>query len=309
MPRSSEVLIAVLGRNERRSTLAFGVALALFLSVYLLSATAERHGWMDVLDGRIYLVVLFVLVVGGGLAAGNAYWNDGLALSWLLVFALVFGWLWNVFVQEGPVFFDEGIVPLAWAVFTALVVGTVGYVVGRRPHGFGPQDIQGESSGWLLRVFVGRGPGRSGRWDMLAVGLFAIASGLIYVTRPYLPLPVENVTLFELFLVGGVFAANIPLGSIILFGWLGLAMWPAYRNAGLLVSWGLIFGPMFGAILTDYVMDGISGSGPLVDATFAFLLALILALILGTGGFVLGTGLRRLVTRRGDNRRERDASA
>lgn len=309
MPRSSTVTVALLGSDEKRSIRVLGVALALLLNVYFLTTMAEKRGWLSVIDGQIHFVVLFVLVVGGGLAAGNAYWNDGLALSWLLAFALVFGWLWNVFVQEGTVFFDEAIVPLAWAAFTALVVGTVGYSIGRSLRGFPIRDTEDEPSDWLLRVLVGDDLSRAGRWGIVAGVLFLVASGLIYATYPIFLLPVEGVTLFELFFPTGVLAASTLLGAIVVLGWMGLAMWPAYRNAGLLVSWGLLFGPMFGASLTDFVLDGISGSGPFVDATFAFLAALIFALILGTGGFVLGRGLRRLISRRRSGHGEQDASA
>lgn len=295
---SGQIRTGFLGDTRTRSLLVLGIAGALFLSVYFLSIVAERQGWMSAIDGQIHFVVLFVLVVGGGLAAGNASWNDGLGLSWLLVFALVFGWLWNVFVQEGPVFFDEAIVPLAWAVFTALVVGTVGYVIGRSFHGLPTQDTESDPSGWLLWLLVGQDPVRPVRWSLLAGGLFVIASSMMYVTQPYLPLPVEGVTLFELFYPTGVLAADTLPGAIVVLGWMGVAMWPAYRNAGLLVSWGLLFGPMFGASLTDFVLDGISGSGPFVDATFAFLAALIFALILGTGGFLIGRALRWAFDRR-----------
>lgn len=262
------------------------------LVFFLLSDIARSRGWMVDWFARFPLVVLAVLLVGGSLAAGNAYWNDGVVLSWLLVFAPVVGWLWNVFVQEGNVFFDEAIVPLAWAVFTALVVGTVGYVTGRTVRGVEIRDGQ-ESSTRVLRTPVGD-RSQVARWGVLAGGLFVVTSSLIYVTRPFVQLPVEGVSLFELFFPTGVIVANILLGTAVILGWSGLASWPAYRNAGLLVSWGVLFGPMFGAILTTFVMGGISGSGPLVDAALAFVAALVFAVILGTVGFLLGTTVRRI---------------
>lgn len=309
MSRGSILTDALLGRDDARAGIAFSVGIALFLVFFLMSTIGESQRWMEGWFGRFSIfVVLGVLIVGGGIAAGNAYWNDGLVLSWFLVFGPVFGWLWNWFVQEGSVFFHEAIVPVLWAVFTALVVGTIGYVIGRIPHGFPSRDTGTESTGWLLRVLVGKNPMRSARWGLLAGVLFVIAGGLTYVTRPYLSLPVEGVDLVELFFPPGVLAANTLLGVLTIFAWMGLAMWPAYRNAGLFVSCGLVFGPISGALLIDFVVGGLSSSGPLVDATFALLAALILAVILGTGGFILGIGFRRIMIWRGNNRREQDVS-
>lgn len=120
----------LLGISRRRSFLLTGLAFALFLGTYLLGTIARAQGWMSLLDGRLPLLVLFVLVAGVPVAAASAIWNDGLLLSWLLVFGPVLGWLWIVFVQ-GPVFLDGAIVPIAFAGFAALVVGTLGYVIGR----------------------------------------------------------------------------------------------------------------------------------------------------------------------------------
>lgn len=290
---SRSVRDGLLGVSLARSGLVLTLAGALSIGSVLLGATARAQGWMAVFDGRLSLLVLFVLVVGSAVAAANAYWNDGLLLSWLLVFGSVLGWLWIVFVQ-GPVFFDVAIVPIAWAALTALVVGTVGYVIGRRRRLHARTKDEGKFE-WPLEVLVGRELGQRGRWVVVSAMLFVLGSGVIYGTRPFVELPFEGVMLFELFYPTGVLAANTWLGTLVVLGWIGLAMWPAYRGAGLLVSWGIVFGPMFGAILTGFVLGGTSGVGPLLDATFAFLAALIFVVILGTGGFLLGIALRRVV--------------
>lgn len=130
---------------------------------------------------------------------------------------------------------------------------------------------------------------------MLIGALFVLAGGVSYVTGPFLKLPIEGVSLFDLFYPTAVLHANTFLGSLVVLGWIGLAMWPAYRGAGLLISWGIVFGPMFGVILTGFVSGETSGVGPLLDATFAFIAALIFTLILGTGGYLFETGLRRVI--------------
>lgn len=290
MAQASEIRSALFGQVRHRTFLVSGAAVVLFFVAFSSGTIAETRGW----EVLIHFVVLFLLVVGGAVAAGNAYWNDGLFGSCFLVFCLAFGWLWTVFVQQGTVSFAEAFPPFAWAVFAALVVGTVGYVVGRRLRDPLPRDTGDEPTGWLLGVLVGFHTDRSGIWGPLAIGLFLVAGGLIYGTRPFFPLPVEGVSLIEVFTVVGVFVASIPVGTTVFLGWLGLAAWPAYRNEGLLVSWGLLLGPLFGAIVVDFVTSGMTGN-PIIDATLAFLLALVLAVSIGTCGFVLGRGLRRTV--------------
>lgn len=289
--KSESTRLALLGVSRTRSILGLLLAGALLLGSFLFGTVARTQGWMSVVDGRLFLLVLFVLVVGSAVAAANAYWNDGLVLSWLLVFGPVSGWLWIVFVQ-GPVFFNVAIVPMAWAAFAALVVGTLGYVLGRQ---LDTRGTGAETSEWMLRTIVGRDPGRRGRWLAVAGALFVLAGALMAATRPLLELPIEGVTLFELFYPTGVLVESTLVGTLVVLGWMGLAMLPAYRRAGLLVSWAIVFGPLLGAIMTEFVLGGSSGGGPVLDATLAFLAALIFTVVLGTGGFVLGAGLRRVV--------------
>lgn len=291
---SPPVRDGLFGVSRRRSSLLAGLAVALFLGTYLLGTTARTLGWMSLLDGRLPLLVIFVIIAGTAVAAASATWNDGLLLSWLLVFGPVLGWLWIIFVQ-GPVFFDVTIVPFAFAALTALVIGTVGYVIGRGWR-VDSQTTDEREFDWPLGVFVGRELDQRGRWIVVSAVLFVLGGAMIYATRPFLELPFEGVFLSELFYPTGVLAANTLLGALVVLGWIGLAMIPAYRAAGLLVSWSIVFSPMFGAILTDNVLGGSSGAGPALDATFALLAALTFAVILGTGGFLLGAGLRRVLS-------------
>lgn len=289
--KSESIRVGLLGVSRTRSVHVLVLAGVLLLGSLLLGNVARTQGWMALLDERLFLLVLFVLVAGSAVAAANAYWNDGLVLSWLLVFGPVLGWLWMVFVQ-GPVFFDVAIVPIAWAMFAALVVGTLGYVLGRRLDTRGTPDVTSE---WMLGTIVGRDLGRRGQWLAVSSALFVLAVGLMAATRPFLELPIEGVTLFELFYPTGVLVESTLVGAVVVLGWMGLAMLPAYQRAGLLVSWAIVFGPLFGAILTEFVLGGTSGGWPVLDVTLAFLAALIFTLVLGTGGFILGGALRRVV--------------
>lgn len=281
----------LLGKSRSRSLLALGLSGALLLGAFLLGTVATTQGWMAILDGRISLLVLLVLVFGTAVAAANAYWNDGLVLSWLLVFGPILGWLWVVFVQ-GPIVFYGAIVPIAWSVLTALVVGTIGYVIGRGRRNYTHDRSEGQVE-WPLAVIVGRDYSQRRQWLLLIGALFVLTGGMTYVVGPFLGFPIEGVTLFELFYPTAVLDANTSLGTLVVLGWIGLAAWPAYRGAGLLVSWGIVFGPMFGVILTGFVLGGTSGVGPLLDATFALLAGLIFTIILGTAGYILGGAFRK----------------
>lgn len=287
---------ALLGRDTTRSFLAFGLAIALALGFYVLGAIGEAQGWIYGFDQVFPVFVLLVLVVGGVVAAGNAYWNDGLVLSWLLVFGPVLGWLWIVLVQSANLI-EVAIVPVAFATLGALVAGTLGYVAGRVLVVRADAGSWADPSNRLLRLLVGHVPNRQARWALLAGGLFVLSGALIYANRPYTPLPVEGVVLFELFYPTGVLAADTVFGIVVILAWMGLAAWPAYRREGILVSWGLPFGPLFGAILTDFVLGDTSGGGPWLEVAFAFIAALIFALVLGTGGYLLGSGLRWIADR------------
>lgn len=87
-------------------------------------------------------------------------------------------------------------------------------------------------------------------------------------------------------------------------GWLGLALWPAYRGDGVLVSCGVVLVPLFGAYLVYFPRFGQAGT-PTNILTFAFVAALGIALVLGTAGFVLGTGGRGAASVWNENRAPR----
>lgn len=289
MPQASGASDVLLGRNREQTVLALSLATALFMGFFVLIPVFKTKGRMTAGLEHLPLVIMLIFVVGGVITAGNAYWNGGLVGSWLLVFGPVVAWLWHIFVQ-GAVFLSEAIVPLGWAVVTGLLVGTVGHIIGRRLRTLAPGDTVEKPSVWLFRLLVGHDPRQLVKWAVRAGGLFIVTAGLMYVTLSGLSLPVAGLSFDELFIPVDI-PNNPILTAIIIFGWIGLAMWPAYQNNGLLASWGLLFGPLFGATVTEFVMDTMTGS-LMMDSLLSFLAALIIAVILGTAGFLLGKSLR-----------------
>lgn len=288
----------LLGRDPPKSFLVFLLSIALTLGIYALGTTDVAQEWISGFGQMQPHFALLVFVVGGAVAAGNAYWNDGLVLSWLLVFGPVLAWLWNV-GDQGVVHFGADIVLIGFATLGALVAGTLGYVVGRVFNGRAESETWYEPITWLLRVLVGQIPEQSTRWGILAGGLFVLASVVFYSTYPSLQLPIVGVDLIALVIPIDAIAADYATGLAVVLAWIGLAAWPAYQRNGLLVSWALLFGPIFGALFTRYVVFDPSGGGRLFDFVAAVLVALSIVLLLGTGGYLLGSGLRWVVDQHG----------
>ncbi|WP_265110669.1 hypothetical protein [Halosolutus halophilus] len=203
----------------------------------------------DVMGPQVY-PVLFVLLVGGGLAIWNAYWNDGLLLSWLLIFSLVTPWLLHFNLQYGILepFISAGYVTLA------LVVGTVGHLIGVGLRRALVGDTDGEAFKRAMGV-LGSAPDESIRWSLLLSGLFVGTAVLVYVAEPYRNQLVSVVYPVLWFYPIGVVTWETVLGVGFVLGWLGLATWPASRGNGVLISWGVIFAPIFGTILTYSLLE------------------------------------------------------
>lgn len=290
MARTSQVTAALLGRDTNRTIISVGVALALFLIVFLIGTFAESRGLANDWFARFPLAVLGFLVGIGAVAVATAYWNSGLALSWLVAFAPTFGWLWTVLAGKETAFPEGVAAPLGLAVIIAVPLGTVGYAVGRFLRVRTTEEGKGTFPEPLLGILLGDDPNRSGSWGTRAVGLFLATAVLMYTTSPAVSSSVGT------FVPTGGLSAPFLLGPVAIPVWLAVAVWPAYRGGGLLASWMVLFGPFSGAWLTDDVFLGrLTGSGPLVDAVLVLLGAFVLAVGLGTTGFVLGTGLRRAV--------------
>ncbi|PSQ08328.1 hypothetical protein BRC97_00145 [Halobacteriales archaeon QS_6_71_20] len=273
------------------------LSLVLLMGEYLFGMYMQSSSTTNLIDGRLPIVVVIVVVIFGAVAAGNAYWNDGIVLSWLLVFGPVCGLLWPLFVQKWTVFLEEAILPFGWSLLAAAVVGTLGYVIGRYLRFRGTADTAQDSSSRLLRLFVGRDTDLR-RWVAGAGGTFVAVGVGTSLIEPGSLVIAENVSLDEFLLPVGALDASPPIAATIVGIWIAVAAVPAYRNEGVLVSWLVTFSPFLGGALSTFVTSEISGAGPLMDATLAFLTALMLGCIIGTTGFVVGRGLCRVIRNR-----------
>lgn len=293
MARTPQMTVELLGRDRKRTIISIGVAIALFVIVFLVSAIAESRGLTNDWFARYPLAVLGFLVVIGAMAVGTAYWNSGLVPSWLVAFAPTFGWLWTVLVGNETAFPEGVAAPFGLAVIIAVPLGTVGYAVGRFLRLRNTEDGKDAFPEPSLGILLGDDPNQLVSWGTRAVALSLATAVLIYLTSPDVISSVGTIVP-----TGGLYAPFV-LGPVAIPVWLAVAMWPAYRGEGLLASWMILFGPFFGAWLTDDVFLGrLTGSGLLVDAVLVLLGAFVLAVVLGTTGFVFGTGLRRAVERR-----------
>lgn len=134
MPPTPGLSRAVLyGRKQPYTTWAVTIAGGFFVLSYFfwaipgVSATASELLPVDVIGTSLTLLVLLTGV--------HAYWNRGLVINWLLVFFPVLGATLN-FVGVGlqtPGIERLGLT-LALPVLTALLLGTTGYLLGRRLH-------------------------------------------------------------------------------------------------------------------------------------------------------------------------------
>ena len=284
----------LLGHDRKRAIVSFGVGLTLFVVSFLAGSIAESNGLTNDWFARFPLAVLASLVAIGVLAAGAAYWNGGLASSWFVAFAAAFGWLSNVLIGEDTALLEGVVAPLGLAGGIAVTLGTVGYAIGRYLRARNTGDGKGALPEPLLRILLGDEPDQLISWRTRTGGLFLAAAASIYVTSPDALFSIRTFELVEIFIPAGGLYAPFVFGTVAIPGWLAVATWPAYRSEGLLASWLLLFGPFFGAWVTDDVLLGrLTGSGPLVDAVLVLLGAFVLAVVLGTAGFVLGSGLRQ----------------
>lgn len=248
----------------------------------------------EVMDKPTTQPIVFVILVGGGFAVWNAYWNDGLLLSWLLLSSLITPWLMQYNLQFG--IYHPAV--SAGYVTLALIVGTVGYLIGVGVRRVARGDTEGGFATSFTAMF-GSTVDRPSRWYLLVSGLFVISAGLVYVAVPYRSLLLSIVYPFMLFYPVGHITGRMILGVGLIGGWIGAAAWPAYRGNGLLISWSLLFAPMFGVTLSYSLLGPLftndTTSSVVDDVLIAALLAVAISVILGALGFVIGVLIRRAV--------------
>lgn len=292
MSSTNDLRDALLGRDPRRSLATVAAALGLAVLSYLLAV-------VPALFDHLTSFVATVVFVGGALAATNAWWNDGVVGSWLLVFGLVVGWVWAGFVRR-PVSSPGAVaIPLGFATLAAGVVGTVGYALGRWIDDR-PQGVALDADG-LREMFVG--PTETAfRWLAVAGGLLLGAAAIVG-SVPEAPPTMTTVSVPELFFPLAPIYSNPVVGAVIVLAWVTLAAVPTLRGAGLLVAWAVVFAPLFGGTGLHYVRSGISGGGLAVDVTLAVVAASAFAVVLGSAGFVLGRSIQAVSRLRSATRR------
>lgn len=284
LPGSSRSTI--IGAEPTRTLVILGLAILLSLVVFLIGGVARQQQWIT----EVLLQVVLLVVIGGlVVAAGNARWNDGLILSWLLIAAPVAAWVWqHGLVTSGPSLQEVLMEAGGFGVLAALVIGTPGYAVGRVASELIASDERtwvpsGQVARWILgedEQHVKRGGRLTGVCflGLLVIYVWGIPEflpglGTLGVTGPLLPV--------EYFLPVLAIRTHPIVGVGITVVWIGIAAIPAYRGYGLYISWLLVFG-----LVLVPATEGVAGTG-------SVLLAILAAITTGTVGYVVG----RLVSR------------
>lgn len=134
----------------------------------------------------------------------------------------------------------------------------------------------------ILGVLVGRDRTLTHRLSMLAFGIFLVTAGIAFVMR------VTGIDAPLLWLTTGYNAIFLAILVTLLAGM------SAYLNDGLLVSCALAFAPVF-ALFLNYVGVGFIRKPTTMEFIgLAAAFGLLYTVPLGTLGFLLGTGIRRI---------------
>lgn len=134
-------------------------------------------------------------------------------------------------------------------------------------------------------MIFGRNRTISLRILLLSIGLF-LTLFIIGITR------VES-DISTLFFETVRNVTGIDAPYVVALALVGLTAANAYYNGGLVVSWALVFAPLFAVVLLTPPLIELSTIELIVSAAG---LTLIYTAILGTVGYVLGAGVRRLTT-------------
>lgn len=268
---------ALFGRDNR---ISFTVGLA---SVLLAISCYGLVEYVFVQTGLLLTSILFVVLVLGGGAAGSSYWNDGLIISWLFVFAPTFGLTCALIIQRDMWFIEDILLPLGWSAIATGLVGTVGYGTGRALR-------KDEKLGPLPKILVGEANGmRLISFSVLSMCTSAPIMFLSYYKTIFL-----NDTITVPFFIP-ISALNTPiLMAIITLGfWVLLAGSIGYIEYSLFDCWSILFGAFFGATSVYFVLTNISGWSLLLNLLFAFLAAAAHSLVIGVSGYFLGYSARQ----------------
>ena len=220
-----------------------------------------------------------VLLVG--LAAIEAYYNEGLLVAWLLTFVVTV----PAFFFPPRGFIDGAAQPTALIAVVlaggvAVAFGTIGFAIGvavrhsREQH---RTDRYQPSATVLPAVLLGRDDGVAMRAVLVAAGGFTVLfvtvwSGMVSVGAGLGGIPGIIVLIMLMTVPGLLYAAH---------------------NSGLLVCWALAFAPLFGVFLARQLRF-VGYPTPDQPVLYALGSALLFAIPLGTVGFLFGVVVRRI---------------
>lgn len=281
---------ALIGRERSRSARGFAAGVGAFLLTLGISWGIDQvadvwwgHGWL------IGLVVILPVV------GAYAYWNDGLLVSLWIAATTAFAMYWG-FAGAPPLTGHLVLWALSgWTLITAIPYGVMGYVGGRvlwhRRHQAADIDPASE---WLVHLLAGQDLRRSGWILGFAIGLFVVGFGVMVVL--YEPRDVaalqRQLTLRDFFRLADLLYAQTEWRYVALLAWIGVPATLAFWNDGYVPTWVLVLGVAYGV----NVGNRFTQDHDVVQAFFNPLLqVLVHAFFLGTIGFGIGAGLRRVV--------------
>lgn len=100
------------------------------------------------------------------------------------------------------------------------------------------------------------------------------------------------------------FPVDVIGGGFVLLGLVAAVY--ALQNQGLFISWLLVFLPVFGATLS-FVGVGLQSPAPGEQIVLILTIPLVSALLLGTGGYLLGRGIQHILQSAGQEKHEEDS--
>jgi hypothetical protein len=219
-----------------------------------------------------------ILCAGSLLAVISGSRDGGLLSSCLLVTTPFSSWL--------VLYYFDAARPASTVILVAILSVLVGPIVGTVSHAVGQLlrtrrtgDEWQDTIGPVVETIVGPTAKRTGYWALFA-GILLISATVVVVSR---------LAPVSVFLPVGAMGESPLLGGIVTGVYVGLTAIPGYRDEGLLSSWLLLFGPVFVGVTAEAVVDQFGSVPILVDAATYGIYGLVLALTVGTSGYVFGS--------------------
>jgi hypothetical protein len=276
---------ALFGQNSRHRRVTLIAAVVLFFVTHTLSKFLYRQ--TDLLNGRIYVPVLFIFFGLGGLAVVSSHRNDGLVLSWLVVFLPTLGYTRAMFIQREGLLIEDLFLPLGWSILGAGAVGTLGYGIGSILRRDTDKKEGLRDFTWVLAGNVD-----VSRWGKIA-GLVASVS-LLTMSLSHSQIPFFDQSVILAFVVPiTILTVSFPLMVMVASLWTTVTVFIGYKQYGMYASWLVTFGAFFGGGLVHFVLGDLSGWSVAVNVTYAFISAVVHSFVIGSLGYLGGYLLRQ----------------